>query len=264
MLDEQGRALEHVSVNANGDTLVLAGSTGAQLQVLELTRSENMLTEEVTTEQNRIVLPQMTEVVKNIFIDPRQHWLYVINGRATADVFSLRDRSLNGRYKLADSADTEVTATGQLVGGISLIVGDSRGGLAQWFMARDPDGESRLKQIRTFQLGRHRSCRSTPKSAARLHRAGRERPAVFHSTAHRTLLVEPSPKGHPGPVAACQPYHHRTRRQAAAAEPAQPAPGNFLQRVVGKVWYENYDEPKYVWRRPLPTPTSSPSSACRR
>src|SRR5690606_33532604 len=68
VLDEQGRALEHVSVNVNGDTLVLAGSTGAQLQVLQLTRSENMMTEEVTTEQNRIELPQMTEAVKNIFI----------------------------------------------------------------------------------------------------------------------------------------------------------------------------------------------------
>ena len=89
VLDEQGRALEHVNVNVNGDTLVLAGSTGAHLQVVQLTRSENMMTEEVTTEQHRIVLPQMTEAVKNIFIDPRQQWLYVINGRATADVFSL-------------------------------------------------------------------------------------------------------------------------------------------------------------------------------
>lgn len=127
VLDEQGRALDHVSVNVNGDTLLLAGSTGAHLQVVELTRTENMMTEEVTTEQNRIELPQMTETVKNIFIDPRQHWLYVINGRATADVFSLRDKSLNGRYKLSDSADTEITATAQLVGGISLIIGDSKG-----------------------------------------------------------------------------------------------------------------------------------------
>jgi phosphate transport system permease protein len=65
----------------------------------------------------------------------------VVNGRAQADVFSLRDKSLNGRYKLLEDADAEITASTQLVGGISLIVGDSKGGLAQWFMARDPDGE---------------------------------------------------------------------------------------------------------------------------
>jgi ABC-type uncharacterized transport system permease subunit len=39
-----------------------------------------MMTGEVTSEQKRIELPQMTEPVKNIFIDPRQQWLYVVNG----------------------------------------------------------------------------------------------------------------------------------------------------------------------------------------
>ena len=29
----------------------------------------------------------------------------------------------------------------------------SKGGIAQWFMARDPDDEQRLKHIRDFQLG---------------------------------------------------------------------------------------------------------------
>lgn len=92
VLDEQGRALEHVSLNVNGETLVVAGSTGAHLQVVSLSREENMMTGEVTSEQNRIDLPQMTEPVKAIFIDPRQQWLYVINGRAQADVFSLREK----------------------------------------------------------------------------------------------------------------------------------------------------------------------------
>lgn len=252
VLDEQGRALEHVSVNANGDTLVLAGSTGAQLQVLELTRSENMLTEEVTTEQNRIVLPQMTEVVKNIFIDPRQHWLYVINGRATADVFSLRDKSLNGRYKLADSADTEVTATGQLVGGISLIVGDSRGGLAQWFMARDPDGESRLKQIRTFQLGKapivQIDAEERRKGFIALDANGQL--GVFHSTAHRTLLVEPVAEG-PGILALSPRANRIIIEQGGKLLPLSlrnPHPEISFSALWGKVWYENYDEPKYVWQ----------------
>ncbi|PYB80220.1 phosphate ABC transporter permease [Pseudomonas sp. LB-090624] len=252
VLDEQGRALEHVSVNVNGDTLVLAGSTGAQLQVLELTRSENMMTEEVTTEQNRIVLPQMTEVVKNIFIDPRQQWLYVINGRATADVFSLRDKSLNGRYKLSESADTEVTATGQLVGGISLIIGDSKGGLAQWFMARDPDGESRFKQIRTFQLGKapvvQIDAEERRKGFIALDAEGKL--GVFHSTAHRTLLVEPVTEG-PGILALSPRANRIIIEQGGKLLPLSlrnPHPEISFSALWGKVWYENYDEPKYVWQ----------------
>jgi hypothetical protein len=43
---------------------MLAGSTGSQLNVLSLTSEENMMTGEVTNEQKRIDLPQMTEPVK--------------------------------------------------------------------------------------------------------------------------------------------------------------------------------------------------------
>lgn len=252
VLDEQARALEHVSASVNGDTLLLAGSTGAHLQVIALTRSENMMTAEVTTEQTRIELPQMTETVKNIFIDPRQQWLYVINGRATADVFSLRDKSLNGRYTLAQSADTEVTATAQLVGGISLIIGDSHGGLAQWFMARDPDGESRFKQIRTFQLGTSPivqiDAEERRKGFIALDAEGKL--GVFHSTAHRTLLVESVAQG-PG-ILALSPRANRIMIEAPdrllPLKLHNPHPEVSFSALWGKVWYENYDAPKYVWQ----------------
>ncbi|WP_060480923.1 ABC transporter permease subunit [Pseudomonas sp. NBRC 111119] len=252
VLDEQGRGLDHVSVNVNGDTLLLAGSTGAQLQVLALTRSENMMTDEVSTEQNRIALPQMTETVKNIFIDPRQQWLYVINGRASADVFSLRDKSLNGRYKLSENAGTEVTATTQLVGGISLIVGNSDGGLAQWFMARDPDGESRFKQIRTFQMGTapivQIDAEERRKGFIALDADGKL--GVFHSTAHRTLLVEPVAPG--AGILALSPRANRIIIEAAGKllplSLRNPHPEVSFSALWGKVWYENYDEPKYVWQ----------------
>ncbi|UXH39915.1 ABC transporter permease subunit [Pseudomonas promysalinigenes] len=252
VLDDQGRALEHVSVNVNGDTLMLAGSTGAHLQVVELSRSENMLTGETTTEQNRIELPQMTEAVKNIFIDPRQQWLYVLNGRATADVFSLRDKSLNGRYKLSESADTEITAATQLVGGVSLIIGDSKGGLAQWFMARDPDGEQRFKQIRTFQLGKAAiaqiDAEERRKGFIALDADGKL--GVFHSTAHRTLLVEPVAEG--AGVLALSPRANRiVIEEGGKLLPLSlrnPHPEISFSALWGKVWYENYDAPQYVWQ----------------
>ncbi|MGO4612297.1 hypothetical protein AB4142_38755, partial [Variovorax sp. 2RAF20] len=50
-LNEQGGALEHVSLNATDSTLLLAGSTGSQLHVLSLSSEENMMTGEVTNEQ---------------------------------------------------------------------------------------------------------------------------------------------------------------------------------------------------------------------
>ncbi len=251
-LNEQGGALEHVSLNATDTTLVLAGSTGAQLHVLSLSQEENMMTGEVTSETKRIDLPQMTEPVKAIFVDPRQQWLYVVNGRAQADVFSLREKNLNGRYKLLDNGDAEVTASHQLVGGISLIVGDSKGGLAQWFMARDPDGEQRLKLIRSFQMGSSPiveiAAEERRKGFVALDASGKL--GVFHSTAHRTLLVESVVEG-AGIFGLSPRANHIIVEAGGKLQPLlldNPHPEVSWSALWSKVWYENYDEPKYVWQ----------------
>ncbi|WP_110969801.1 ABC transporter permease subunit [Pseudomonas huaxiensis] len=251
-LDDQGRAVEHVSLNHNGDTLLLAGSAGAHLQVLSLSRTENMMTGEVTSEQSRIELPQMTEPVKAIFIDPRQQWLYVLNGRAQADVFSLREKSLNGRYKLLEDGTAEITASTQLVGGISLILGDSKGGLSQWFMARDPDGEQRFKRIRDFKMDNapivQIDAEERRKGFIALDANGKL--GVFHSTAHRTLLVEPAAEG--AGVLALSPRANRVFiEEGGKLLPLtlkNPHPEVSWSALWSKVWYENYDEPKYVWQ----------------
>ncbi|WP_397454089.1 ABC transporter permease subunit [Pseudomonas sp. NA-150] len=251
-LDEQGRPLEHVSLNASDKALVLASSTGAQLHVLSVTQEENMMTGETTSEQARIELPQMTETVKAIFIDPRQQWLYVINGRAQADVFSLRDRSLNGRYKLLEDGNAEVTASTQLVGGVSLIIGTSKGGLSQWFMARDTDGEQRFQHIRDFQMGTapivQLSGEERRKGFVALDAAGKL--GVFHSTAHRTLLIDQVADG-PGVLGLSPRANQIIVEQGGKLLPMaldNPHPEVSWSALWSKVWYENYDEPKYVWQ----------------
>jgi phosphate transport system permease protein len=251
-LDPQGRPLEHVSLNASDETLLVAGSTGSHLQVMSLAREENMMTGEVTTEQKRIDLPQMTEAVKSIFIDPRQQWLYVVNGRAQADVFNLRDNSLNGRYKLLDDGQAQITASGQLVGGISLVFGDSKGGLQQWFMARDPDGEQRFKHIRSFRMGSapiaQIDAEERRKGFIVLDNDGKL--GVFHSTAHRTLLVEQATQG-PGTLAFSPRANRILIEEGGKLHPLSlrnPHPEVSWSALWSKVWYENYDEPKYVWQ----------------
>lgn len=252
VLDAQGRALEHVALNVNDETLVLAGSTGSQLHVQQVVSEENMLTGEITQEQSSIELPQIAEPIKAIYIDPRQQWLYVLNGRAHADVFSLREKALNGRYKLLEDGGREVTASGMLLGGISLMVGDSGGGIAQWFMARDPDGSSRLKHIRDFSLGTHPVVQITAEERRKgflaLDSAGQL--GVFHSTANRTLLVE-SVTGGSGPLA-LSPRANRILveegNQLLPFSLRNPHPEVSWSALWGKVWYESYDEPKHVWQ----------------
>ena len=252
VLDDQGRPVEYVTVSASGDNLKVAGSTGTQLHVLALEQTENMMTGEMTREQSRIDLPQMSAAVKAIYIDPRQQWLYVINGRAQADVFSLRDRTLNGRYKLLEDGNAEITASAQLVGGISLIIGNSKGSMSQWFMARDTDGEQRFMRVRDFKMSHapivQIRAEQRRKGFIALDASGKL--GVFHSTAHRTLLVDQVVEG--SGILALSPRANQILVESSGLllpmTLDNPHPEVSWSSLWGKVWYENYDAPQYVWQ----------------
>ena len=251
VMDTEGRPLEHVAVSVNGDSLMLSASTGAQLQLLNLSREENMMTGEVSLEEQRIALPQIAEPIKAMVIDPRQQWLFVINGKATADVFDLRSKSLNGRYKLLQGG-AEVTVVHPLLGGISLMVGDSQGGIAQWFMVRDEDDKATLTHIRSFRLGDAPVTQILPEERRKgfLALDAQGNLGVFHSTAHRTLLVEKVAEG--AAIAALSPRANRllveSGDQLQRFYIDNPHPEISWSSLWGKVWYESYDEPKYVWQ----------------
>ena len=250
-LDPQGRPLEHVAISENGDSLMLSGSVGAELQLLNISREENMMTGEVTLDETRIDLPQIAEPIKAMIIDPRQQWLFVINGKATADVFDLRSKSLNGRYTLLQG-DAEVSAVNPLLAGISLMIGDSQGGIGQWFMVRDADGKSALTHIRSFQLGDAPITQIIPeerrKGFVALDSEGRQ--GLFHSSAHRTLLTEQVVEG--GALGALSPRANRLLLESKAGLQRfyidNPHPEISWSALWGKVWYESYDEPKHVWQ----------------
>ncbi|MBX8539497.1 ABC transporter permease subunit [Pseudomonas cichorii] len=252
VLDDQGRPVEYVTVSASGDNLKVAGSTGTQLHVLALEQTENMMTGEMTREQSHIDLPQMSAAVKAIYIDPRQQWLYVINGRAQADVFSLRDRTLNGRYKLLEDGNAEITASAQLVGGISLIIGNSKGSMSQWFMARDTDGEQRFMRVRDFKMSQapivQIRAEQRRKGFIALDASGKL--GVFHSTAHRTLLVDQVVEG--SGILALSPRANQILVESSGLllpmTLDNPHPEVSWSSLWGKVWYENYDSPQYVWQ----------------
>ncbi|MET1076757.1 MAG: phosphate ABC transporter permease [Pseudomonas sp.] len=252
VLDPQGRALDHLGIGLNSGTLLLSGSTGTDLHVLSLGREENMMTGEVTLSEARIALPQIAEPIKALIVDPRQQWLYVINGQATADVFNLRSQTLNGRYKLLTDGVTQVSTATALLGGISLMVGDSQGGITQWFMVREQDGKQSLKAIRSFKLGDSPITQILPEERRKGFMALNAKGdlGIFHSTAHRTLLLEPIAEG--AAMAGLSPRADRllieSSGQLQRVLVDNPHPEVSWSSLWGKVWYENYDQPDYVWQ----------------
>ncbi len=132
-------ALERVAIAGDEDLLVLAGAQGNRVTALRLTGLAAPVTGGAAAPmRTSLSLGPLNTAAKALYLDPRGHWLYALNGRAQADVFDLRDGSLNGHYKLLDAADDEVTASAQLLGGVSLLVVPPRAALASgsWSAAR--------------------------------------------------------------------------------------------------------------------------------
>jgi phosphate transport system permease protein len=250
-LDPQGRPIEHAAISLNGKTLMVAGATDGALHALKIASSENLLTGEVSLEEERMALPQLSEPIKALRIDPRHMWMFAVSGRSSVDVFDLRRKQLNGRYKLL-AGKGEITTVASLLGGISLIVGDSVGGVGQWFMVRGNDGQAELKNVRNFQLDGQPITQILPEERRKgflaLDSAGTL--GIFHSTAHRTLLTEQVAEG--AAVAAMSP--RATRLLVESGDQLQrfvidnPHPEISWSALWGKVWYESYPEPDYIWQ----------------
>jgi phosphate transport system permease protein len=252
VIDPQGRALENVGMNLDGSRLMLVGSTGTDVHALSLDREENMMTGEVNLTETRLALPAVAEPIKQLIINPRQLWLFVINGRASADVFDLRSSSLNGRYSLLADEDQQVSTATALVGGISLLIGDSQGGIQQWFMVRNPDGKSLLTPIRSFQLGDSAITQILPEERRKGFMAldADGTLGIFHSTAHNRLLTRQVAPG--AAIAALSPRADRvlveSGNQLQDFVVDNPHPEVSWSVLWDKVWYENYGSPQYVWQ----------------
>lgn len=246
-LGKAGEPLEHLAINRGDTSLIIAGAGAGGFNVLRMNLAEG-----APTAIERVALAQVTEVVNALYVDGGQRWLYVVGGRAHVDVFDLRDQTLNGRYKLLEDADARVTASTQLVGGASLLIGSSTGSIGQWFMTRDRDGEARLQHIRDFQLGRAPIRQIEPEQRRKgflaLDDSGLL--GVFHATAHRTLLTE-QVAGGPG-LLALSPRANRvlleTTEGISRFTLRNPHPEVSWAALWNKVWYEHYDQPEYVWQ----------------
>lgn len=255
-LDEQGRPLENITMRVRGDDLVLAGNVGRDMLYTQISSRENLMTGEVTTESRPLELNRASGDVQQILIDPLLQWMYVINGEQFVDVLALRRKGeLNGRYRLAEGRENPVTTATLMLGGISLIVGDAQGNLAQWFMVRNADTGPRLTRIRQFdgQVG-EAITQVHPEERRKVFLASDAagRLGLYNTTAHNRLLVRQLDDA-PLSAFSISPRSHNMLAEHANGELSfwrvhNAHPEISWSALWGKVWYESYDEPAHVWQ----------------
>ena len=254
-LDEKGRALDQVTMRVSGKDLALVASVDRELIYQRISTRENLMTGEVSISQQQIPLTPVSGDIQKILVDPLLQWMYVFNGGQYVNVYSLRQNgNLLARYPVVEGAGKQVTSANLMLGGISLIIGDSEGGLAQWFMVRG-EGTAKLTHIRSFDAQRGQAIDNIQGEERRkvfMATDEQGRIGFYNTTGHQNLMVqklddEPVRTFSIGPRAADLLAEH-ANGEISFWKVENNHPEISWSALWGKVWYESYPEPDYVWQ----------------
>ncbi|MDE1461678.1 ABC transporter permease subunit [Spartinivicinus poritis] len=256
VLSKNGDAITHIAIRDTEESLAIAGATDSKLLLNILNKEEDFLTEEITFEEEHLELPKITGDIKGLLIDPEQRWLYVLIDQAQLAILNIADRNTPKINSVLDvtSGEYQLSQAKLLLGGVSLLLGDSGGNISQWFLVRDKDSEWRLERIRDFKLANNNITSIAPEHRRKgfLVADDQGQIGIYNTTARRTLINEQISEK---PIAwlAVSP---RGKAFLAEDQNGQVSfwsvdnehPEVSWSVLWDEVWYEDYDKPDYIWQ----------------
>ncbi|MGE0486755.1 MAG: ABC transporter permease subunit [Gammaproteobacteria bacterium] len=252
-----GAAVRLLAGQADDDEATLAGVTAdGRLRLLNITRQTSLLDDEVSFERTRTELDLDGEDVIHVVMNPGQRRLFTVS---TNGVLSFYDIANKARPVLVDRAslfdgDSQVTAATMLSGGVSLVFGDSKGRLAQWFPVRDAHNNYTLARVREFEplpAGiAHIAPEHFRKGYAAIDTAGNL--GLYHATAGRQLTALPTTARTVTALAfaprADGIIYSDAGGEYRVLEVHNPHPEVSWRALWGRVWYENREGPEFIWQ----------------
>ncbi len=259
-IDPYAAALTQITFQSSEESTAVAAVTeDGRLLFSAFIAEESMFDDEPVLEQfNRELATPDSEVLK-LLMDQDQQNLYVVERNNRLTYFDISDaEEPQRRYQINIGENgRDVSAVEFLTGTISLIVGYDDGYLSQWFPVRNERNQEVMTRIRDFdqqQVGNN----PITAIAAEYDRKGflvadsQGNVGIYHSTAARNLALS---------ELSSQPVKHLAVAPRANWMVAEESSG-VLQvwhihndhpevswnSLWGKVWYESYPEPDYIWQ----------------
>lgn len=256
-VNDDGEPVKHLSVQYDGEqATIISHGTGAVINILSLLKEESMLSDEIEIIREGSTITLDTSELIALRADVEQRELYVADNFGNIHYIDISNKSeprLVQKVKAVDDS-TKITAIEFLAGGISILVGDSTGQIAQWFPVRDEENNYTLQKIRTFNDQESAITSIAPeysrKGFVAIDESGEM--GIYHTTAHRTVLIEEIDDH------ALNSITLSPRANAALVENDKKGiqfwhihnehPEISWQSIWGKVWYESRDKPEYIWQ----------------
>ncbi|MDI1301518.1 MAG: ABC transporter permease subunit [bacterium] len=276
-LDESGQAIRDFAIRGSDDALDVLGINKGRLVWSEFAEKKSSDAEagglslgglssggdeeaapKVYARSSEVVIAFPATQIHGLVIGQDARWAYVLSGAGNLAVVKLKGEEGPTIYQQLSvtRGNTEVTTLAALQGNISLLVGDSTGQIAQWFLVRDKNSETdkfSLEKIRSFSLGDAAVTAITPEVKRKGFVAGdaKGRIGYFFTTSERTLGIHQAADA-PIRALAISPRSEgvfvQTDKSASFWSLHAEHPDISMQSTWGKVWYESYPEPTYTWQ----------------
>ena len=190
-----------------------------------------------------------------LLLEPLMSWLYVIDRQA--GVIAMYQLQSDGPPTLIEQQQVgaRIQAASYLAGGISIVVAQSDGQVSQWFVARNASGEPYLARVRDFKLrGAAEVTAIGPEQRRRTFAVGDQsgRVSLFYATSGAQLASEQI-MDRPIQLLAFNPRANSMlavddQGQAISYAVHNEHPEISWRSLWGRVWYESYDEPRFLWQ----------------
>jgi phosphate transport system permease protein len=245
--------LEHLALNGSEENWSIIGGSDQELSITRLSAEENFLTGEVELSSENDTLPQLGMAAKKLLLMPDRRWLLVAGKENKVAVMDMAAEPGSETAQILDATKGRITSFNLLLGGNSVLIGDSKGKISQWFLVRDENNAWRLTEIRAFEGGTRPvtniAIEHRRKGFATIDDNGTLR--IYNSTANRNVLAEQVVQGQVDTIALAP------RSNALLAEQNgtialwridNEHPEVSWDALWSKVWYEGYEQPEYIWQ----------------
>ncbi len=248
-INEEGSNTAAAAYTSAGELLFMgSGETESFLGDTETVEHKHELTSVIQGSSATTI--EIDNILENLYVGAENgkiyHW----------DISNIEEPEFIEAIDATDGKGSAVTALGFLLGDRSLIVGDSDGNVSVWFQVNDPTSPL------GFRLQKVHSLDPLELPVTKIVASPRDRGLIasdkggninlYHATSNQTLL---SLKDNDSSIMALN-FSPKANGIIAIDNNANlinwqihnPHPETTFKTLFGKVWYEGYSKPEYVWQ----------------
>ena len=255
-VSENGSPILNLSAQWDGEQATIAALTrDSRLWLANYQVEESFLSDEVEITSSVNAIP-VSQNITHVIVDVEQREMYLADTDGFISYYDISNKETPRliQHVHAVPENIYITSLEFLSGGISILVGDSRGQVSQWFPVRDQNNNYTLEKIRTFKSQNEPITRIAAeyfrKGFLTVDQSGVL--GIYHTTAQRTILLEKL-SSHALKQLAIAPRANTflvegNEGQISFYNIDNEHPEVSWKSLWGRVWYESRDKPEFIWQ----------------